>query len=194
MSKSTKILLAAVAAILVAGLVIMFTSKKSEPVVAEPTFDEYVMNDFEYAKSFENDSTTVRFYEVETVLNGNIDTLTYDELKVVSSMTAFAVNDTVFMLTRTYETGELVEEKVLGHWEGTASIDSVNFPVTFDKAVELLYSTNYPLPAGDKMTFRKPLDGRSENPYYIFGTVGTHFVFVDAVTGEVKVEGLEDVE
>ena len=185
--KGLKTILWVAVVALVALAATLFTTKscKPEEEVVAPTFNEYVMEDFNYAKSFENDSTTVRFYEVETVLNGNVDTLTYDALAVVSSMTVFSVNDTVYMRTRTYETGEVVEEKAAGYWVGTAPMDSVDFVVPFEKAVELLYSTNYPLPAGDKMTLRKPLDGKTENPLYIFGTVGTHFISVDAMTGEV---------
>ena len=191
MKNSLKWILAIVV-LAIAGVVIALCSgPKDEPAVAEPTFVEYLAEDFEYAKSFENDSTLVRFYEVQTILNGNLDTLTYDTVKILGSMTVFSVNDTVVMRTRDWESGEVAEEKVLGHWMGTAPLDSLNVEVPFEKAVELLYSTNYPVPAGDKMTFRKPLNGVAENPLYIFGTVGTHFVAVDAVTGEVAVEGLD---
>ncbi len=193
MKNSLKWILAiAVLAIVGVGIALC-SGPKEEPVPAEPTFVEYLTEDFEYAKSFENDSTLVRFYEVQTVLNGNLDTLTYDSVKILGSMTVFSVNDTVFMRTRDWESGEVAEEKVLGHWMGTAALDSLNIEVPFEKAVELLYSTNYPIPAGDKMTFRKPLNGVNENPLYIFGTVGTHFVAVDSVTGEVSVEGLDGV-
>ena len=192
MKNSLKWILALVAVCL-AAIIVVFVSKpaKEEPVLEESAFTEYVAEEFAYAKSFESDDNLVRFYEVQTVLNGNLDTLTYDTVDILASMTVFSVNDTVFMRTRDWESGEVAEEKVLGHWMGTAPLDSLNVEVPFEKAVELLYSTNYPVPAGDKMTFRKPLNGVAENPLYIFGTVGTHFVAVDAVTGEVAVEGLD---
>lgn len=190
MKNSLKWILALVAVCLVAvGLVLILKPNTPEPEPAAPTFTEYLLEDFEYAKSFENDSTQVALYEVETVLNGNVSEVPAEELAIVSSMTVIAVNDTIHFRTRTYETGEVVLEKQAGTWVGDFAIEHPNLDITFEKAVELLYAAaeegKVELPAGDKMTFRRPVGPDALAPLFIFGTQGSNFVAVNAVTGEV---------
>lgn len=191
MKNSLKWILALVAVCLVAvGLVLILKPNTPEPEPAAPTFTEYLMEDFDYVKSLENDSTHVALYEVETVLNGNPAEMAQEDLAIVSSMTVFAVEDTVYYKTRTWETGEVVTEKEAGTWLGDYALEHPNLDITFEKAVELLYAAAADslvvLPAGDKMTFRRPAYAGSLAPLYIFGTKGTNFVAVNAVTGEVK--------
>ena len=189
--KGSKFILWVAIAALVALAIGLFATKgcKQEEEVVAPTFTEYLMEDFDYVKSLENDSTHVALYEVETVLNGNIAETPAEELAIVSSMTVFAVEDTVYYKTRTWETGEVVTEKEVGTWLGDYALEHPNLDITFEKAVELLYAAAADslvvLPAGDKMTFRRPAYAGSLAPLYIFGTKGTNFVAVNAVTGEV---------
>jgi hypothetical protein len=51
-----------------------------------------------------------------------------------------------------------------------------------------LKETNQALPDGDKVTLRQPLSPPFR-AVYVFGTVGTFFVSVDALTGEVNLLG-----
>ena len=191
MKNSMKWILALVAVCLVAvGLVLILKPNTPEPEPAAPTFKEYLLEDFEYVQSLGNDSTHVALYEVETVLNGNIAETAPEDLAIVSSMTVYAVDDTVFLKTRTWETGEVVVEKKAGTWLGDFNIEHPDLVMDFDAAVEKLYKAAadslVTLPAGDKMTFRRPANADSFTPLYIFGTTGTNFVAVDGVSGEVK--------
>ena len=190
MKKSLQwILTLAVLCLVVVGLVFILKPAKEEPVSA-PTFVEYLTEDFEYVQSLANDSTHVALYEVETVLNGNVSETPAEELAIVSSMTVWAVEDTVYYKTRTWETGEVVLEKEAGVWAGDFALEHPDLYIDFDKAVEYLYraaaDSLVVLPAGDKMTFRRPVGPDDLAPLYIFGTTGTNFVGVNAVTGEVK--------
>ncbi len=190
MKNSIKWILALVAVCLVAVGLVLILKPNVEPVPAAPTFNEYLLEDYEYVQSLGNDSTHVALYEVETVLNGNVAETAPEDLAIVSSMTVFAVEDTVYYKTRTWETGEVVTEKEAGTWLGDYALEHPNLDITFEKAVELLYAAAADslvvLPAGDKMTFRRPVYDGSLAPLYIFGTKGTNFVAVNAVTGEVK--------
>lgn len=190
MKNSMKWILALVAVCLVAVGLVLILKPSAEPVPAVPTFKDYLMEDYEYVQSLGNDSTHVALYEVETVLNGNIAETAPEDLAIVSSMTVYAVDDTVFLKTRTWETGEVVVEKKAGTWLGDFNIEHPDLVMDFDAAVEKLYKAAadslVTLPAGDKMTFRRPANADSFTPLYIFGTTGTNFVAVDGVSGEVK--------
>ena len=190
MKNSMKWILALVAVCLVAVGLVLILKPSAEPASAVPTFKDYLMEDYEYVQSLGDDSTHVALYEVETVLNGNIAETAPEDLAIVSSMTVYAVDDTVFLKTRTWETGEVVVEKKAGTWLGDFNIEHPDLVMDFDTAVEKLYKAAadslVTLPAGDKMTFRRPANADSFTPLYIFGTTGTNFVAVDGVTGEVK--------
>ena len=190
MKNSMKWILAIAALCLVAVGLVLILKPSAEPVPAVPTFKDYLMEDYEYVQSLGDDSTHVALYEVETVLNGNVAETAPEDLAIVSSMTVYAVEDTVFLKTRTWETGEVVVEKKFGKWLGDFNIEHPDLVMDFDAAVEKLYKAAadslVTLPAGDKMTFRRPANADSFTPLYIFGTTGTNFVAVDGVTGEVK--------
>lgn len=190
MKNSMKWILALVAVCLVAVGLVLILKPSAEPAPAVPTFKDYLMEDYEYVQSLGDDSTHVALYEVETVLNGNVAETAPEDLAIVSSMTVYAVDDTVFLKTRTWETGEVVVEKKAGTWLGDFNIEHPDLVMDFDTAVEKLYKAAadslVTLPAGDKMTFRRPANADSFTPLYIFGTTGTNFVAVDGVSGEVK--------
>ena len=170
-------------AILLTVLAITYNRNKNVPDNVQPTFTEYLVEDFNYAHSFDTDSVEVRFYEVDAILNGNLDTLSADEVKILSTMTVFTVYDTVYFLTRTYETGETVIEKKEGMWLGSDNLTDVNVNITFKDAVDRLYKFGT-IPSGDKMVFRCPIDMRDAyDPLYIFGTHSSGFVAVDSRTG-----------
>lgn len=161
-------------------------SKPVQPV--EKPFMEYVMEDYAYAKSFENDTLEIRFYEVQTVLNGSLDTLKAEDVKILSSMTVFSVYDTVYFLTRTYGVDTLVIEKEPGWWAGSSNLrlDTLKINLSFEDAVKKLYETGN-VPVGDKMVFRNPIDTKTYDPYYIFGIqAGEFFTAVNSNTGEIE--------
>lgn len=169
---------------------IIWVCKPNKPVnpVADNTFIENVMKDYAYAKSFESDTLEVRFYEVQTVLNGNLNTLAAEDVKILSSMTVFSVYDTVYFLTRTYGVDTLVVEKKPGIWMGSSNLnlDTLKINLTFEDAVKKLYE-NGKLPTGDKMTFRNPISTETYDPYYIFGVQeDTVLVAINSNTGIVE--------
>lgn len=177
-----------VCAFLALGVWWVFQPNKPVNPVADNTFIENVMKDYAYAKTFENDTLDVRFYEVQTVLNGNLNTLAPEDVKILSSMTVFSVYDTVYFLTRTYGVDTLIIEKQPGIWMGSSNLnlDTLKINLTFEDAVKKLYE-NGKLPAGDKMTFRNPISTETYDPYYIFGIQeDSVFVAINSNTGNVE--------
>ena len=142
--------------------------------------------DFELAKAEAKEGETPVFYEAETVLNGPA---TNDEVKVVSILTVVQMGDRCMLIRHnegSYTNAPDVAVADPGHWLGDYEIPMTPAPVTFDQAVEKLKAWNGVIPTGDKMTFRRPQGGQDfANGLYIFGTMGTGFVGVDSVTGEI---------
>ncbi len=175
---------------IIAAVGIIFYFKPNTPVenLSTPTFNECLMEDYTYAKSFENDTLKIRFYEVEAVLNGNLNTLSQKDVKILSTRTIFSVYDTVYFLTRTYGVDTLVIEKQPGIWMGSSNLnlDTLKINLTFEDAVKKLYE-NGKLPTGDKMTFRNPISTETYDPYYIFGVQeDTVLVAVNSNTGIIE--------
>lgn len=175
---------------IIAAVGIIFYFKPNTPVenLSTPTFNECLMEDYTYAKSFENDTLKIRFYEVEAVLNGNLNTLSQKDVKILSTRTVFSVYDTVYFLTRTYGVDTLVIEKQPGIWMGSSNLnlDTLKINLTFEDAVKKLYE-NGKLPTGDKMTFRNPISTETYDPYYIFGVQeDTVLVAVNSNTGIIE--------
>ena len=183
------------AAILIAGVCLVILKVNEKEPVPEPiekTFTEYVLDDFEYAKSQATDSDRVFFYEVQGVLNGELDTLT--DVKVDSMITVFQVGYSAHELCRnliTKDTVEIIHENQ--PWYGSFDLKAVDFPITFEKAVELIKAdTVFDAPASNKFVLRHPL-GAYPNPVWIFGSTRyDYYVHVDAITGEVFVPVVND--
>lgn len=165
--------------------------KEEEPV---KTFNDYVVEDFNYAKSFPD---FVAFYEVEAELNAGIDSTALDSLVIVKTKTVFETKDTARYIERNYLTGEVVESCEFGHWGGTFAIDSLtNVKVSFEDALKAVKEqTEFKVPDGKFMTFRFPFPSgdKEARVVYIFGSHFTSYLSVDAETGEVNPFGNEEV-
>lgn len=176
--------IAAIAVVLVFGI-LYFVKSKDEPV-AEPTFNEYMMQDFEFAQTLSSPTAAIRFYEVQTVLNGNLDTLAPENVKVVQSTSVFTKCDTVYFLTRTAGVEGFELDSTFGIWVDSSPILDMNVNISFEDAVKAMYEYGV-VPAGDKMVFREPITPDVREPLYIFGTYDSRFVGVNSATREVKV-------
>lgn len=149
------------------------------------SFTEYLAEDFAYAKSMENDSNRVFFYEVETILNKEASDTTGEKLNVIAMTSVFQLHDSVYYRTRNLLTGDVEDTKEFGKWFGSMEIKSVDFPVSFDSAVSILFNSGATVPAANKLILRNPTSSDWGAPQWIFGTYGTNFVFIDSYTGEV---------
>lgn len=150
-----------------------------------PSFEQVVKADFAYLQSLPGDGQSY-FYETECVLSGAISEMEAEDVRILSSTTIGSRSKVVYFLETDFTTGIREESSTPGAWAGTFSIDDPTvMPIGFSEAVGILLSqTQVPVPASDKMTFRKPM-GTLPNPLYIFGSNHSFYVGVDGVTGEV---------
>lgn len=173
-----------VAAVLVAGacLVIDKVTRDDQAKI----FTEYIAEDYDYAMSQADSTANVFVYEYHCTLSKAIsDRNDNKPLDVLEYEMVYRKRDTVYFRTRNVETGEVSETQVPGLWVGSADIRDIHFPINYLTARNRLYKANLVLPDGDKMVIRQPLTPKWKEPLYIFGTLGTGFVYVDAITGKV---------
>lgn len=161
---------------------------------SEKTFNELVLEDFARVKGEATDSIQVCFYEVETVLNNDCDSVSVEDLKVIEMLTVAQVGDSVMFIHRDILNDVVEVTKVADMWVGDVNITNVVFPVSFEDALKLAKESEFGLPGGNKMTLRSPLYRELVNPKYIFGQHNTSFVAVDAITGEVSQLSVNELE
>jgi len=137
------------------------------------------------------------FYEIEMQLDKPVSAIAKDEdVQLLKALTVIAAgNKTVKFIDRTYDKkGRVISEEVdYGHgdWLGDCKMELDSLVLDLPDAIQRLKEANQVLPDGDKVTLRQPLSPPFK-AQYIFGTVGTFFVSVDALTGEVTLFGEED--
>ena len=131
------------------------------------------------------------FYEIEMQLDKPVSAVNKGEdVQLAKALTVIRTgNHDVKFIDRTYnEKGEVVGTEVeYGHgdWLGDVAMCLDSLVLDLPDAIKKLQETNQVLPDGDKVTLRQPLSPPFR-AQYIFGTVGTFFVSVDAITGEVS--------
>lgn len=135
------------------------------------------------------DSVETAFYEVEMVLDNPVSVLNEDgEVKIISTKTIIQEGPTCKMIDRLYSTkGKVIDQMVTteeSFWFGDFDMPLDSLVLDFADAIKKLQETNIVLPEADKVTLRKPASPPF-GTYYIFGTFGTSFVKVNAITGEV---------
>ena len=143
--------------------------------------DDYAAATTEFADS------TVRFYEVQTILDKPI-TVTDEKASVSASTTIIQVGTKVKQIDRVFKNDRIKEEYVTyndGWWIGDFAVPLDSVKLTFNDAVQKLRETNTVLPETTYMTFRKPT-APPFNTEYVFGSEKTFFVYVNAITGEVR--------
>lgn len=137
------------------------------------------------------------FYEIEMQLDKPVSAIAKDEdIQLQNALTVIAAgNSRVKFIDRTYDKkGRIVSEDVdYGHgdWLGDCKMALDSLVLDLPDAIQRLKEANQVLPDGDKVTLRQPLSPPFR-AQYIFGTVGTFFVSVDAITGEVTLFGEDD--
>ena len=130
------------------------------------------------------------FYEIEMQLDKPVSAINKGEdVQLAKALTVIRTGDhKVKFIDRTYnEKGQVADESYeYGHgdWLGDVAMCLDSLVLDLPDAIKKLQETNQVLPDGDKVTLRQPLSPPFR-ALYIFGTVGTFFVSVDAITGEV---------
>ena len=176
--KKIFIVLAFIAALLVA-------SCKPEPA----KILDSAKADYAEAIAAASDST-VGFYEIEMVLDNPIsDIREGKEVKLESARTVIQIDSLVKFIDREYnEKGQIVNTETseeVGLWVGDLNMPLDSLAFDLPDAIQRLKESDIILPEGDKVTLRQPLNPPFRT-YYIFGTHGTFFIAVDAITGEVS--------
>ena len=155
--------------------------------------------DVELARQEAEHPALVGYFELEMQLDKPVSAISKGEdVQLLKALTVLRTADqTVKFIDRTYdEKGKVVAEDselVKGDWLGDCVMHLDSLVLDLPDAIEKLKQTNQVLPDGDKVTLRQPLSPPFK-AMYIFGTVGTFFVSVDAVTGEVALLGEETTE
>jgi len=147
----------------------------------------------DYAEALEETGipALTAFYEIEMQLDKPVSAINKGEdVQLLKALTVIAAgNKKVKFIDRTYDKkGNVVDANVdygTGNWLGDCPMNLDSLVLDLPDAIERLKETNQALPTGDKVTLRQPLSPPFR-ALYIFGTVGTFFVSVDAITGEVK--------
>lgn len=146
------------------------------------------------------EEANVCLYEIEMVLDNPVSDLKEGKkVKLQSSTTVIQIDTMVRFINRTYDSkGKIVSENVVeeaGAWleDMNIPLDSLNYDLP--DALQALAEFDEALPEGDKVTLRAPLVPPFKDTYYIFGTMGTFFVSVNAVSGEIEMfREVEEVE
>lgn len=174
------------------GIYLIFRGGQDDPQpqpvpVVEHVFNDMIKADYE-AFVAEHGSDNALFYEVQAVLNGDLNEIEPDSAKVIFMTEVFQSHDTCFMYHKDLVEGTVDEEVVVDYWMGDFDMHPGRFTVMFEDAVKALVNdtTGVGVPAGNKMTLRRPCSG-AEFPHslYIFGQHNSYFVSVDSETGEV---------
>ena len=150
--------------------------------------------DVELAKQEAEHPALVGYFELEMQLDKPVSAINKGEnAQLLNALTVMRVGDQVVkFIDRTYDKkGNVVSEEtdfVKGDWLGDCVMHLDSLVLDLPDAIEALKETNQVLPDSDKVTLRQPLSPPFK-ARYIFGTAGTFFVSVDAITGEVELLG-----
>lgn len=144
----------------------------------------------DYAEAVaETPDSLVAFYEVQMILDQPVSVLHEDgTVRLIASRSAIQQDSIVTIIDRTYDKkGNEVDknvDKVVGYWLGDMNMPFDSLKLDLADAIQRLQEANIILPEADKVTFRTPA-APPFRPVYIFGTHGTFFVAVDAMSGDV---------
>ena len=150
--------------------------------------------DYAEALAEVGDAELTAFYEIEMQLDKPVSAIDKGEnVQLAKALTVIQAGDgRVKFIDRTYnEKGLVVNTDVdiaHGDWLGDVAMHLDSLVLDLPDAIKRLQESNQVLPDGDKVTLRQPLSPPFK-ALYIFGTNGTFFVSVDAITGEVALLG-----
>lgn len=131
-----------------------------------------------------HDTVTCEFYEADIDLNAPVTE--NGEVVAVRWSEVFQEPNVVHTYEYTAGVKDRIETADSGLWVGDHKFNPCDLKLTLKDAIEVINSTDkVAVPATQKVVLRMPLDGKTENPLYIFGTHRTGFVAVDAMTGDV---------
>ena len=184
-SKTVKWLLGVLAAVVIAVAAVLVITHRDTEVSTDQAFVEYVVEDFDYAKSFTTDEHQVFVYEVQATLAKPVSELDEDGLGVVGYNFIYQTADSVYIRQRNLETGSVRDTSIFGKWMGSMNIKDLDFEYGYLEALEQLREADIVLPDGDKLTLRNPTSSDWGAPLWIFGTNGSGFVYVRTDDGTV---------
>lgn len=165
----------------------IFTS--CEPKKKEEPKKDYVLNfdsiiKSDYAMVSEEFGDDVLFYESQVRFEEFIDSA--DTFTIESIVDVYQCNDTCVIVRHFNDVEKPLIEKINDLWLEDFKLD-VNPAVNLDSAIAILKNSEFELPHGKNMTYRRPVSKEFyENGFYIFGSKGTFFLKVDANSGEVS--------
>lgn len=159
---------------------------KQTDVVDEPTVTvEGVAFDFNLRADYDllsAEHPNIKFFESTAVLNGGVDSL--QNFEVVSMESVYQIPDSVIKVQYNDSTREVSQG--YGHWMEDCEILPEHVVLSLAEAIEALQESNIVIPSSHMVVLRRPLGPKVlTSAYYIFGTLHTGFVAVDAVNGEV---------
>jgi len=189
MNTLSKTLLIVGASLLIAGGIVLavYEATKKEDVV-EKTLNDYIVEDYHSVADTLSPNTSFFFYEVETVLNGRIDSLSIEDVKVVEYTCILQTEKNTHFIRRNFEKDTREVETVEGDtWGGCFPLHSPEFPISFEEALKNVTTSQYETPDTKYVTIRRPMSNLYENAIYIFGNARRAGLCVDTQTGEVKI-------
>lgn len=157
--------------------------KMNDIVVTVKNATDVIKVDFNSVESITPDS---KFYESQIVFD---TTLTGDNVNTIGVKSMMNVIQSGRHCHQFYHSvidgKDRNEEIVVNDWWLEDVVIDLNKIISLDEAITKLYKSNVVKPNTNCCTLRCPLGPKVENPKYIFGTIHTGFVYVDAITGEV---------
>lgn len=171
---------------LVLACALLFASCNPEPARVL----EQAKADYAVAVSEASDSSFVAFFEIEMVLDNPISALNEGvDVKLQEAVSILQIDSLVRSIDRTYNAkGKIVSTETseeIGSWVSDSKIALDSLVYDLPEALQRLREAEIILPEANKVTLRAPLAPPFKT-YYIFGTYGTEFVAVDAISGEVS--------
>lgn len=157
----------------------VFTSCEKEKKTV--SFLDTLKADYEQVVASHSDSVIV-FYEAQCELDGTVNER--KEVSMLAFREVFQGDSMVYLVDRCLTNDSVAYDSVKGYWmeDLVIGLDSI---CDFNTALESLYKADMVLPESNLVTLRRPLYSVQYNPLYVFGSVNTSFVAVDAVTLEV---------
>jgi len=187
MSKLSKALLIIGSALLITGGIILAVYESTKKEV-EKTLNDYIVEDYHSVADTLSPGTSFFFYEVETVLNGKIDSLEVDDVEVVEYTCILQTEKNTHFIRRNFINGTREVETVEGDtWGGCFPLSTPEFPISFEQALKNVTTAEYRTPDTKYMTIRRPMSNIYENAIYIFGSASRAGLCVDSITGEVMI-------
>ncbi|MCQ2113677.1 MAG: hypothetical protein MJY52_01275 [Bacteroidaceae bacterium] len=138
---------------------------------AGKTFNDLIKEDCDFVNSKYSSAESIRFLEVDAMLEDWFDETEADEMKVSEMTSIYQVDQKVVFLIHDLEKGTKSVEEVDDIFEGSDDMFIEDFKVTFEEAVKIMKASDeYSDIHTRYLTVRRPLyKDMYDHPLYIFG-------------------------